>query len=271
MGHNGCGGISVVCGNGCGSSISVSSNRCDSMSISSNRGSMSNSNSGLVDGDVVLVNHGGLDDLLDGVDLVGFGNGDGVRNLDGVGFGNMFFNNDLPFDRDGNSNGYFDFVFVHLKLGFDSLDLGSDSGVGADRCGDLLDGNGISGGGALVGGCGRDGSIWCRCGRDGGRSNGDGGLAGLGGSSLVGVGGGLVDRLFLGVGVADLDGLRSNLDGTVSNNFLVSGVISGSRDNVFMDLGTNNGGGVVGDGVAVVQRGANCHGGGNMTGLGHGH
>ena len=39
--------------------------------------------------------------------------------------------NDLPFDRDGNSNGYFDFVFVHLKLGFDSLDLGSDDGVGA--------------------------------------------------------------------------------------------------------------------------------------------
>ena len=61
------------------------------MSIS-NRGSMSNSNSGLVDSDVVLVNHGGLDDLLDGVHLVGFGNGDGVGNFDGVGFGNMFFN-----------------------------------------------------------------------------------------------------------------------------------------------------------------------------------
>ena len=61
------------------------------MSIS-NRGSMSNSNSGLVDSDVVLVNHGGLDDLLDGVHLVGFGHGDGVGNFDGVGFGNMFFN-----------------------------------------------------------------------------------------------------------------------------------------------------------------------------------
>ena len=159
-----------------------------------------------------------------------------------------------------------------MKLGFDSLDLGSDDGVGADGSADLLDGNGISGGGALVGGCGRDGSVWCRCGRDGGGSNGDSGLAGLGGSSLVSVGGGLVDGLFLGVGVADLDGLRSNLDGAVSNNFLVSGVISGSRDNVFMDLGADNGGGVVGDGVAVVQRGANCHGGGNvMTGVGHGH
>merc|ERR1712227_1053654 len=56
---------------------------------------MSNSNRGLVDSDVVLVNHGGLDDLLDGVDLVGFGNGDGMRNLNCVGFGNMFFNNDL--------------------------------------------------------------------------------------------------------------------------------------------------------------------------------
>ena len=64
------------------------------MSIS-NRGSMSNSNSGLVDSDVVLVNHGGLDDLLDGVHLVGFGNGGGVGNFDGVGFGNMFFNCNL--------------------------------------------------------------------------------------------------------------------------------------------------------------------------------
>ena len=64
------------------------------MSIS-NRCGMSNSNSGLVDSDVVLVNHGGLDDLLDGVHLVGFGNGDGVGNFDGVGFGNMFFNCNL--------------------------------------------------------------------------------------------------------------------------------------------------------------------------------
>ena len=67
-----------------------------SISMSGNWGSSnwcgSNGNSGLVDSNVVLVNHGSLNNLLDGVNFVGFGHGHGVRDLNGVGFGNMFFN-----------------------------------------------------------------------------------------------------------------------------------------------------------------------------------
>ena len=75
-----------------------------SMCVSSDNGCSGNSvggnGNGLVDGNMVLVNDGGLDNLVDGVDLVGLGNGIGLGNLNGVGFGNMFLNNDFSLNRD---------------------------------------------------------------------------------------------------------------------------------------------------------------------------
>ena len=59
---------------------------------------------GLVNGDMVLVNDGGLDNLLDGMDLVGLGNGIRLGNLNGVRFGNMFLNDDFSLDGDGDGN-----------------------------------------------------------------------------------------------------------------------------------------------------------------------
>merc|ERR1719158_1496928 len=150
-------GVCNMCGNGCSMCISSNGDGCSSNGCSGN--SMVCNGNGLVDGDMVLVNDGGLDNLVDGVDLVGLGNGIGLGNLNGVGFGNMFLNNDFSLNGDGDSNGDLDGVFVNLELGFDSGHLGSDDRVGPDGSLDFGDGNGISGCGSLVGGCWGDGSI----------------------------------------------------------------------------------------------------------------
>merc|ERR1712008_468655 len=105
------------CGEGSMESMSVSSGGnswvCVSSDMCSSNGCSGNSmvcvsvvgdGNGLVDGNVVLVNDGGLDNLLDGVDLVGCGNGIGLGNLNGVGFGNMFLNDDFSLNGDGDGN-----------------------------------------------------------------------------------------------------------------------------------------------------------------------
>lgn len=127
-----------------------------------------------------------------------------------------------------------------MDFRFDSGYLRGDTGVGADRCGNFGDGYGISGGWALVGGCWRNSGIRCWGSWDCRRGNWDSGLRGFGWASNIGVSWGLGDGFFLGVGVSYLDGLRSNLNGTVSNNFLVSLVDGGSGNNVFMDLSSHN-------------------------------
>lgn len=88
----------------------------------------------------------------------------------------------------------------------------------------------------MVSGCGRDGGIWQRCMRDDWRSNGESGFRGFGGCGNISVCGRLVNGLFLGVGVAHLDGLGANLDGVVSDNFLVSFMAGWARNNVLMNL-----------------------------------
>merc|ERR1719499_2358297 len=57
-----------------------------------------------VGGDV-LVDDGGLDDLLDLVDLVGLGDGHGLGHLDGVGPVDVLGHDDLPLDGNGHLNG----------------------------------------------------------------------------------------------------------------------------------------------------------------------
>ena len=84
---------------GCGNSV-----MCVSSCMKCGCGnSMVCNGNGLVDSDVVLVNHGGLDNLVDGVNLVRLGNGIRLGNFNGVGFGNMFQNND--FSLNGNGHG----------------------------------------------------------------------------------------------------------------------------------------------------------------------
>jgi len=216
-----------MCGNGCGMCVS-SNNGC------SGNGVVCDGN-GLVDSDMVLVNDGSLDNLLDRVDLVGLGNGIGLGNLNGVGFGNMFLDNDFSLNGDGDSNGDLDGVFVNLELGFDSGHLGSDDRVGPDGSLDFGDGNGISGCGSLVGGWWGDGSIRGRGSRDDGGREGNSALRSLGGFSNVGISGGLVDLSMLSVTDSSLDTLGSNLDSSVSDNFVVGLGVSGSGDNMFLD------------------------------------
>jgi len=244
---------SGVSGNN-GSGMSSNNGSGGSMSIS--HGSGMDSNSGLVHADGVLVNDGGLHNMLDGVDSVGLGDSVGLFNLDGVGLGNMFVNNDFPFDGDGHGDGDLDGVFVHLKLGLNASDLGGDVGVGADGGGDSLDGDGIGRGGSLVGGCGRDSSVRCRCSGDGRGSDGDSGLGGLGLTSDIGVGSGLADRCVLSVSVSGLDSLGTHLDLTVSDNFVVGLSNGGSSMHMFLDtVAHNSGGGSIG---GMGQRSSMC-------------
>merc|ERR1712149_11039 len=55
-----------------------------------------------------------------------------LRYFDGVGFGNMFFDDHFAFHGDGDGHWDFDLVFVNYKLGFDAGDLWGHDGVGAD-------------------------------------------------------------------------------------------------------------------------------------------
>ena len=128
---------------------SMSSNNGSSMSSNNGGSDSADGDSGLVYADGVLVNDGSLHNMLDGVDGVGLGDRVGLFDLNGVRLGYMSVNNDFPFDRNGNSDGDGDLVFVHLKLGFNAGHLGGDSGVGADGSGDSLDSDGIGRGGSL--------------------------------------------------------------------------------------------------------------------------
>jgi len=214
---------------------------CSNSSVDS-RGSESmvgNSN-GLVDSNMVLVNDRGLNNLLDGVNLVGLRNSIGLGNLNGVGFGNVFLNNDLSLDGDRDSNGDLNSVFVNLKLWFDTGHFGGDDGVGPDRCLDFGDGDSISRGRSLVSGGRGDGSIRGRGSRNDRGCNGHSVLSGLCRFSNISVSRGLVDLRMLGVCESSLYSLGTNLDSFVSDNLVCSVGYWGSSMNVFLDRGAHN-------------------------------
>ena len=92
----------------------------------------------LVDGVVVLVNDGGIDDLVNGADLVGLGNWVRLLDLNGVGLGNVGLVDNLSLDWDWVWDWDIDGVPVDLEFRFDASHLGGDLGVSPDGSEDLL-------------------------------------------------------------------------------------------------------------------------------------
>merc|ERR1719221_1170127 len=161
-----------------------------------------------------------------------FLNNDFSLNRDGDRFGNMFLNNDFSLNRDGDRFGDLNGVFVDGEFRNNSGHLGCDVSVGSDRGLDFGDGNGVSGCRSLVGGCWGN-SIGKRgIGDDRGREL-DSALRIFSRLSNVSVGSGLGDFRVLSVLVSSLDSLGSNLDSSVSYNFMDSLGMGGSSNNMF--------------------------------------
>lgn len=231
-------------------SSSSNGNRGSGMSVSNSSGDSSGYGNGSSGNSVVGSGVGGvmdnrlLNNLVDGVNLVGGGDRDGTGNLNLVGLGNVLLDNDLTLNGDGDLDGDINVVFVDLELGHDvGLDRG-DSGVSSHGSEDSLLGDGISGGGAKVYWCGGDGGVWGGGNGEGRRRESPGLNNGLGLAGDV-AGGRLGDDLLVGlhVLVTGLDALGSNLDGLVANNavlhmFLDDGGTGGIR---VMGLADGNG------------------------------
>merc|ERR1711962_350877 len=129
-----------------------------------------------------VVDMGGLNNLLDGVDLVGGGNGNSTGNSNLVRSGHMLVYDNLTLDRNGNMDGDVNVVVLYIELGDDVGLLGGDPGVGPHGGEDLLLDHGVSRSGSLVGGSRGDGSNVGGSVRDHGRGKGTG-LHGVDGRS----------------------------------------------------------------------------------------
>merc|ERR1712126_92274 len=148
---------SQLMGNNSGSSNDAMSSSDDSVSssddsVSSGDGSVSDHGVGGV------VDMGSLNNLLDGVHLVGGGDGDSTGNSDLVRGGHMLVHDDLTLDGNGNMDGDVNVVVLYIELGDDVGLLGSDPGVSPHGGEDPLLDHGVSRSGSLVGGSSRDGS-----------------------------------------------------------------------------------------------------------------
>ena len=113
----------------------------------------------LVNGVAGLLDDWSLNDLVDGVDLVGLGNSNWMRDLDGVGLGNVGLVDDLTLNWNWVGDWDVDWNLVDLELRLDAGHPRSNLGVGADRGEDPLLGNSVSGSWSKVAGSrGDDGS-----------------------------------------------------------------------------------------------------------------
>jgi len=186
-----------------------------------------------------LLNHWGLDNVLDLVDWVGLLDADWDWDIDLVGLGDWLLNDDGPLNGGWDWDGHINLELVDVQLGDDLGPLWGDDGVGASQAEDGLVDDGVSGGGAQVPGWRGDGSHW---GWHGGSWDGDGhGVDRVGGWALdQGVCWGLVDG---GAGnvvlVSDLDGAGTGVDGAVSNDSVLDVGLSdgGSGVDVLLDMG----------------------------------
>merc|ERR1719312_1313885 len=209
-----------------------------SITNSSNRGSSSNSSSsnwdvrdsvdwGGVSGHNSLagvslicgvVDVGSLNNLLDGVNLVGSWDMDGTWDGNLIRLGNMGDLDDLTGNGTGDSNGDINVVFLDIDLWDNVGDLRGDSGVGSHRSSDLGLDNGVSRSRASWDGCWGDSSIRCWGSRDGGRGKSNGLNEVLGFSSNIRMGR-LGDGLLSsnGISMSSNNLLDSGLDGPLSN------------------------------------------------------
>ena len=116
---------------------------------------------GLVNGVAGLLNDWGLNNLVDGVDLVGLWDSVRLRDLNSVRLGNMGLVDDFTLNWNWVGDWDINGDLVDLELRLNSGHLGGDLGVGANWGKDLLLGDGISGSWSKVAGCwGDDGSSW---------------------------------------------------------------------------------------------------------------
>jgi len=222
-----------------------------------------------------VVDMGGLNNLLDGVNLVGGGNGDSTGNSDLVRGGHMLVHDDLTLDGNGNMDGDVNVVVLYIELGDDVGLLRGDPGVGPHGSKDLLLDNGVSGGGTSGNRRGRDGShIGSSVGDDGRRQR--AGLSqGLGGSSHV-AGGGLGDDLLASwdMGVASDHAGVSGLDNLASDDSILGVLLNngGTSSVGLVGLSGDNGG--RGNGATVGNSGSVGHtgdlGGTGVAGVANG-
>merc|ERR1712106_1226434 len=210
---------------------SVGSNLCSSyweVSDSMDRGGMSSHNSlagvGLVSG---MVDVRCLNDLLDGVNLVGSWDWDGTGNGDLIRLGDMLVDNDLTGNGTWDGNWDINVVFLDIDLWDNVGELGSDSGVGSDWSKDSLLDNSVSRGRSSGNRCRWDGSIRCWGNGDGWRGKGNGLNKVLGSTSSIGYSGlGKGSMSGNSVSVSSNNLLDSSLDGSLSNNSVFNTVLN---------------------------------------------
>jgi len=208
---------------------------------------------GRVGGVCSVVDVRGLDDLLDGVNLVGSGDGDSPGDSDLIRSRDVLVDNDLTGNRGWHMDGDINVVLLHIQLGNNVGGLGGDSDMGPHGGEDLLLGDSVSRGRSKVPGCRGDGSQRCWGGRDGWGSNGHGDLGVLGRSSHVGRSGlGNVLNSSNSVLVSGNNTLGSSLDNLVSDNSILG---------VLLDGGSSSSVGLVG--LSYNSRGGD-HGGASV-------
>lgn len=176
-----------------------------------------------------VVNMGGLNDLLDRVDLVRGSHGDGTGNRDLVRGRDVLVHNHGALNGDRHMDGDVNVVVLDLNLGDDVGLLRGDPGVGPHGSEDLLLDNSVSRGRASRDRCRRDGSHVGGSVRDDRGSQRAGLGQGLGSSSDV-AGGRLGNDLLTSrdVGVTSDHAGVSGLDNLASDNSVLGVLLNHS-------------------------------------------
>merc|ERR1739838_1081562 len=158
---------------------------------------------------------GGLNNLLDGVNLVGSWDWD------------FLVDNDLTGNGTWDGNGDINIVFLDISLWDNVGDAGSYSGVGSDWSKDSLLDNSVSRGRSIRNGSWGDGSIRCWGNGDGWRGKGNSVNKVLGSTSDIRSGRLGDSRLSSnGVSVSSNNTLDTSLDGSLSNNSVFNTVLN---------------------------------------------